>query len=376
TKFTAVNETNTFTALADPAPGEILQYAWSVSIGTLQQTTGSTVDWLAPASPAAGTVAVEVTNQDLLSTTVTAGLLVKDTTLPYQDPLIWYPFDTDNKNAAADRFHATATGVTKTEDARGKPLSAYRFTSGSNIIYTENNDDLNFNETVSLSCWLKCETLGSERFVISHGSWQQRYKLSVTPEGYLRWTVKTETGIADLDSSEPIELNRFYHVTAIYSGYSMELFVDGELDTFIAFSGDILLSTKPLTIGRMDNTETLYSWRGSIDEVKIWDREVPVPQVMQLKDQWATPFGIRENEIIARVYPNPAAKLIFIEFIRPVKVTQVALFASDGRKATEFSVNSLDSQIILELPQLPAGIYALRVFLNDGNAFARKIIIR
>jgi len=375
-KYTAVNETNTFTALADPAPGDILQFAWSASIGALQQTTGSTVTWLAPASPTAGTITVEVTNQDLLSTTVTAGLLVKDTTLPFQNPLIWYPFDTDDKNMAADRFHATASGVTKTADARGKPASAYRFTSGQNIIYTDNHEDLNFSDAISMSCWLKCEMLGSERFVISHGSWQQRYKLSVTPEGHLRWTVKTETGVADLDSSNPIELNRYYHVTTLYTGYSMELYIDGEPDTFSAFSGPVLTSTKPLTIGRMDNTETLYSWRGSIDEVKIWDREIPIPQVRQLKDHWATPFGIRENEIFARVYPNPATNLIFIEFTRPATATQMALFASDGRKVNSYSINTPDTIILLEIPELNAGIYALRVVLKDGSAFSRKIIIR
>ena len=375
-KYTAVHETNTFTALVEPAPGEILQYAWSASIGTLQQITGSTVTWQATEYPAAGIITVEVTNQDMLTTVVHSGALVKDTSLAFQNPLIWYPFDTDDKNAAADRFHATASGVTKTEDARGKPSAAYRFTSGTNIIFTENHEDLNFTEAVSMSCWLKCEMLGSERFVISHGSWQQRYKLSVTPEGRLRWTVKTETGIADLDSSEPIELNHYYHVTAIYTGYSMELYVDGELDAFSAFSGDILPSTKPLTIGRMDNVETLYSWRGSVDEVNIWDREVPVPQVRQLKDQWATPFGIRENEIFARIYPNPASKLIYIEFTRPATATQFTLFTSDGRKVTDLSIQPLDLQIVMKLPQLPAGIYSLRIVLNDGSAFARKIIIR
>jgi len=375
-KYTAVHETNTFTALVEPAPGEILQYAWSASIGTLQQTGGITVTWQAPDNPSVGIITVEVTNQDLLSTVVSTGALVKDTSLAFQNPLIWYPFDADDKNMAADRFHATAIGVTKTEDPRGKPSAAYRFTSGTNIIYTENNDDLNFNEAVSLSCWLKCETLGSERFVISHGSWQERYKLSVTPEGRLRWTVKTNTGIADLDSSEPIELNRYYHVTAIYSGYSMELYVDGELDDFSAFSGDILPSTKPLTIGRMDNVETLYSWRGSLDEVKIWDREIPVPQIAQLKDQWATPFGIQENEFIARIYPNPATNLIFIEFTRPATAMQVALYSSDGRKVSDLSFNSADFQVILELPPLPPGIYLLSILLNNGRAISRKIILR
>ncbi len=118
-RYTAVGESNTFTAMVEPAPGEILEYQWSSTVGALNQTTGNSVTWTAPESPVAGTISVQVTNQDLLSTSVSTGVLVKDTTLAQQQPLIWYPFDADNKNAAADRFHATVSGATKTDRSAG-----------------------------------------------------------------------------------------------------------------------------------------------------------------------------------------------------------------------------------------------------------------
>jgi hypothetical protein len=319
---------------------------------------------------------VQVTNQDLLSTTVSAGILVKDTSLPFQSPLIWYPFDFDTKNATADRFHAIATGVTKTEDSRGISSLAYRFTSGQNIIYTENNTDLNFGDAVSLSCWVKCEELGSERFIISHGSWQQRYKLSITPEGRLRWTVKTSTGVADLDGSSPIELNRYYHVTALYTGYSMELYVDGALDTFKAFSGTIQSSTKPLTIGRMDNVEILYSLRGSVDEVKLWDKEIPVRQIAQLKNQWNTSAGIAEFEQAARIYPNPAENVIFVEFSGNASAEQISLLTPDGRAVKDYQVKTLTSRIEVTIPQPYSGLLFLRISMKDGLVITRKIVVR
>jgi hypothetical protein len=287
-KYSSTDGTNTFTALTEPAPGETLEFLWSVTSGTLNQTNGSSVVWQAPATPGVSTITVKVTNQKKLLTTVSIGALTKNTSLSFQPPLIWYPFDSDNRNAISDRFHATVTGATKTEDAWGNALKAYRFTSGQNIIYTDNSDDLNFSDAVSLSSWMKCEQLGSERFIISHGSWQQRYKLSITPEGLIRWTVKTSTGVADLDSSKPIELNRYYHVTAVYTGFSMELYIDGVLDSFKAFSGAIQASTKPLAIGRMDNLETQYALLGSVDEVKLWNVEISPVQIEQLKSRWPT----------------------------------------------------------------------------------------
>jgi len=374
-KYAVISDQNTFTALAVPAPGENLQYAWSASVGVLNQTTGSAVTWQAPATPVAGSITVQVTNQDLLSTTVTTGALVKDTSIATQNPLIWYPFDSDNKNAAADRFHATVSGVTKTEDSRGMPLLAYRFTSAQNIIYTENNADLNFGNAVSMSCWVKCEQLGSERFIISHGSWQQRYKLSITPEGRLRWTVKTSTGVADLDGSAPIALNHYYHVTVMYTGYSLELYLDGELDTFKSFSGIIQPSTKPLTIGRMDNVETQYALLGSVDEVKLWDKEIPVRQVALLKNQWATPAGIAEDERVARIYPNPAKDVIYIELNGTSRAEHIWLYSADGTEVRDYPVNTQDPRIAVEIPGASPGLYVLRIILDDGREVHRKIMV-
>ncbi len=374
-KYTAIGEQNTFTALSVPAPGELLQYAWTASSGVLGTPSGNSVSWQAPPTATVATITVQVTNQDLLSTIVTTGALVKDTSISTQTPLIWYPFDSDNKNAAADRFHATVAGVTKTNDSRGMPSLAYRFTSGSNIIYTENNADLNFGNAVSMSCWVKCEQLGSERFIISHGSWQQRYKLSITPEGRLRWTVKTNTGVADLDGSAAIELNRYYHVTALYTGYSMELYIDGALDTFKSFSGTIQASTKPLTIGRMDNVEVQYALLGSVDEVKLWDKEIPVRQIADLKNEWATPAGIAEDDLLERIYPNPVRDVIYIEFKRAFKAEQISLFSADGIPVKVSELKKQDSGMALEVRGASPGLHLLRIVLNDGHIISRKIMI-
>ena len=103
------------------------------------------------------------------------------------------------------------------------------------------------------------------------------------------------------------------------------------------FQEAILPSTKPLTIGRMDNVETQYALRGSVDEVKLWDKEIPVAQVEQLKNQWATPAGMIDNELIARIYPNPAEEVIYIEFTDTIRAEHISLFASDGREESDLS---------------------------------------
>ena len=375
-KYNSTGETNTFTALTEPASGEILDYLWSVSAGTLNQTSGSSVTWKAPETAEVSMITLQVTNQENLSATVSVDVLTKNTSLPFQTPLIWYPFDSDSRNAIADRFHATVSGATKTEDAWGNALKAYRFISGQNMISTENNVDLNFANAVSLSCWVKCEQLGSERFIISHGSWQQRYKLSITPEGRLRWTVKTNTGIADLDGSAPIDLNRYYHITAVYTGFSMELYVDGVLDTFKAFSGTIQPSTKPITIGRMDNVETQYALLGSVDEVKLWNVEIPPAQIVELKNQWPTDARVLQGDPNLRIYPNPADRVIHVELDSRFEPVYAALFSVEGIEVTDYQFKIQNSELRIEIPPALSGLFLLRVVLKDGRAITRKIIIR
>lgn len=372
--YTPAGGSNTFTAVITPTPGEILTYAWSVNAGTLQSSTGNSVVWQAPSIPSIDTVTVIVTNQELQATTFKKAVLVKASALTEQDPLIWYSFDTDAHNLISDKFHAVVTNAAKTEDPRGKADLAYRFTSGQQIIFTANAPELNFTDAITVSCWIKADQFGAERYVISHGSWQQRFKLSILPEGKLRWTVKTDKKVDDLDSKDVIELNRYYHVTGVYTGYSLELYIDGKLNAFKPLSGKILASTHPLTIGRQDEVETQYSMMGSIDEVKIWDKEIPVSQIEKLKDQWFIPVGIEDMETSLRVYPNPARDMLTIEFSGSARPEQVSLFASDGKKVKDYTVKGSQTSIQLKMPQPAESIYLLKIVMKDGKVITGKIV--
>jgi hypothetical protein len=374
-KFSVTGGISVFTAQVQPVAGEILNYRWTSNSGSLYQDTVNPVSWLAPDSSRVAEITLTVSNQDSLSSTLVLPVLVKDTMIPYQIPLIYYPFDNDDHNAVSGQFNATSVGVSKTNDARGKPGLAYRFTSGQNIIYTENQPGLNFTDAVTLSCWAKPEQLGSERYIISHGSWQQRYKLSITPEGRFRWTVKTNTGVSDLDGSAIVDLNRYYHITAAYTGYSLELYIDGTLDVFKAFTGSLLPSTKPITLGRMDDTENQYGLLGCIDEFKLWDREIPVQQITGLKNEWSAPYGINQREINLHVYPNPAKNILHVSCDGLNKAGLILLFADDGREIIPLDTEYVNSELLLTLPQLRPGAYFLKIVSEEGKDLTGKFII-
>jgi tricorn protease-like protein len=155
----------------------------------------------------------------------------------------------------------------------------------------------------------------------------------------------------------------------------MEIYVDGILDNFKAFSGSLLTSTKPFTIGRMDNVETLYALLGSIDEVKLWNKEIPVSQIEQLKDQWATQTKVSDIKPITEIYPNPATHVIIIEFPKGIDVQQIYLFDMQGKKVLISYGKMQNSRITIDITQTSKGLYLLRMILKDGGVINRKIII-
>jgi hypothetical protein len=122
--------------------------------------------------------------------------------------------------------------------------------------------------------------------------------------------------------------------------------------------------------------ETQYALLGSVDEVKLWDKEIPVSQVEKLKNQWATPFGIDENELLANVYPNPSDGMIYITFNSTVKAEQVSLHSSDGRKLANYQPEYQSSPVKIQIPRASPGIYLLKVIMNNGSIISRKIILK
>lgn len=155
----------------------------------------------------------------------------------------------------------------------------------------------------------------------------------------------------------------------------MELYVDGVLDAFKAFSGEIQSSTKPFTISRMDNVETQYALRGSVDEVKLWDKEIPIPQIAQLKTQWFTPYGIQKMDAVARIYPNPSNGEFMIEFNQVGQIDQIALIAADGRMILSERIEDQSKSVKVGQAGLAAGVYLLMFTSKNGEVSGRKIMI-
>jgi hypothetical protein len=309
-----------------------------------------------------------VTNTHGLSSTSTLPVLVKDDIAPEIDVLAWYPLNVDVKDYGGHGYNAVVEGASKANDAEGRTDFAYRITTGDDIIYVPNALALNFVDEITVACWISVSPTGREAFILSHGSWEKRWKLSLTPDNHVRWTVKTGSGTVDLDSREPVTANRFYHVAATYSGYSLELYIDGELDNFTELDGSIQQADDPITFGQKGMDETQYYLNGVIDEVRIYNEALQPWQIASLKTLWhdevVTGVEGLQHDVHAP-FPNPVVNDHVSLYVGEDSVLAVRMISAVGKMHIMRYVVD-DHHIVVEIGAQGSGLVVMEVETAAG----------
>ena len=355
--------------------GGLLQYTWTLPGGLIINQSGSLVNWGLPQNEGLFEILCEVTNSDGLKAISKKPVLVKKMSTGTTGPLAYFPLDGNTLDYSGNGYNAILENAQLTFDSRGEANKAYRFSSGSDIIYINNTSSLDFQNEITLSFWVSLDAVTQESFILSHGSWEERWKVSVTPDKKLRWTVKTNSSTKDLDSTFPLALNHFYHFTVVYTNYSMELYADGLLDTFLADAGPMALTNKAITFGRKDVSISNYFLRGILDEVRIYNKALAPNEIETLKTLWnveAVTSVASENGQDVIVYPNPASGTIQIKNLkRPV--VQVDLIDITGRKINSTHSSTIEGILRVEFDKTVHGFVILKIETDRGLIY-RKIM--
>lgn len=370
-KWYASGATATAACIAANSHGGSLTYTWTLPNGSVISQNSPDLEFTAPQTEGIYSISCEVRNEDNLSASLSNHFLIKTQTSD-TDPYAWYPLDGNVFDFSGNGHDAVLVHATSVTDSRGEQGKAYKFSSGGDLILVKNESSLNFRDKITLSFWLNLNGLTQESFVLSHGSWEQRWKVSITPEGKLRWTVKTNTGTKDLDSTFPLQLNHFYHFAVAYTGYSMELYIDGVLDNFIAHTGLINTTSKSLTFGEKEEGVSDYFLRGILDEVRIYNAVLGPDEINSLRSIWNATTGLEGALPGVTVFPNPFRDEFHLSAIKAGDISHLIIFDSNGRMVPFTTITS-EAGITVRVENGLKGMFVIKIQTASGVLF-RKLI--
>jgi hypothetical protein len=168
--------------------------------------------------------------------------------------------------------------------------NSFSFDGSDDYVEVQDNSDLYISDQLTISFWAVQPNDDEWEVVVGNGGgWSDDgYHVmshdSSQAGGYRFEVQNTGTGNKDVLDSNAVPNDEWHHITAVYTGTELKLYVDGSLDTSMSATVDSIGdSSANLGIG-----SGLYSsyggtyFDGDIDEVRLYERALSAEEIEQL----------------------------------------------------------------------------------------------
>jgi len=227
---------------------------------------------------------------------------------PTSGLVAYYPFNGNANDESGNGNNGTVYGAALTVDRLGNPSSAYSFDGVNDYIVAPDSDSLDLTTTGSvaptgtLAAWVNVPTGAKDdltaavaKMIHSSGggvSYSLLNRLSGYDPGgvygvYQAVLADAHDGSSSTSASyyHDISDGTWHHLAFTWNGPEGRLYVDGQDATESSSSGTgAMVSSFDLYIGRYYYVPDgrWYSWDGSIDEVRIYNRALSADEIREI----------------------------------------------------------------------------------------------
>jgi hypothetical protein len=187
--------------------------------------------------------------------------------------------------------------------------SALKFNSENAYVDCDDNDLLNFKDSITVEIWIKPEIWVAEDCgIIGKHSDDKNIGWAIQYSGYanlLQFWININNRTEILTAATPLP-GAWHYIAGTYDGKQISLYIDGVKKMSSLVTGKIDNCTNSLIIGKLFESRSGYGFRGIIDEVRITNGSL---NESEIKANFLLGGGtIKEAgkapEIITKNYPN------------------------------------------------------------------------
>jgi hypothetical protein len=245
-----------------------------------------------------------VIKTDTLIVNHTDTVTVLDSVYSITDGLVaYYNFNGGTlKDSSGYGNNIIFNNATPAPDRFGNPNNAYLFNGSSNYMSVNNSSSLNPNNTITLMAIVKIngfypgacnvnQIVGKGIDKLDNGEYYLRFSDYITNSCTTSPNTNQETfavaynsiGVGSADTVF-VKTDVWYNLIFTYDGFEGKLYINGTLKkTWMGFS-NFMANANNLFIGAHEEGSHPYWFNGVIDEVRIYNRDLPYGAIIELNN--------------------------------------------------------------------------------------------
>ena len=178
------------------------------------------------------------------------------------------------------------------------------FDGVNDFVQIENNSSLSQTSALTLSTWVKLNSLSSDTALIGK-QWcnmnQYSYLLMITTQGKISFNQPNVNGACngtygEYTSTNSLSLNTWYNVVMTFTNTSIKLYLNGQLmsGTLTGYINNLFVSTSPVLLGTYRSLFGNYGLmlNGSMGSTLIYNKSLSASEVTQNYNATKSRFGL------------------------------------------------------------------------------------